>query len=320
MTFAALGFAWLALLALPAMFLMRRSTRIRRRMRRELTGDMGAYQATVKKSSLGYPTAAVLVLVALCRPQWGQDDLPGSSKGLDVVVALDVSRSMLADDLSPTRLAAAKAAIAALLQGLEGDRIGLVAFAGSAFLVCPLTQDYNAFASMLNEVGTRTMPLGGTSIERALIEARRALGSMPERSKVLILVSDGEDHAGDLAAAGNALRDADILVISVAAATLGGGVIPLGDGEFVRDSKGHLVVSRLKMEPLTTLATTTGGYSTSLETGKTSLESVFKAASDVLERKTFESVRRQPVERFQWPLGMAVLIVLIMGWLGKDPR
>lgn len=320
MTFAAPGFAWLALLALPAMLLMRRSVRIRRRMLCELTGDMGAGQDLVKKSALGYLIAFVLVLVALCRPQWGQNDLPGSSKGLDIVVALDVSRSMLADDLAPTRLAAAKQAIAALPRRLEGDRIGLVAFAGSAFLVCPLTQDYSAFASMLDEVDTRTLPLGGTSIERALIESRRAFGSMPERGKVLILVSDGEDHAGDWAAAGNALRDAGILVISVAAATPAGGVIPLGGGEFVRDAKGHLVTTRLKREPLSTLASITGGYSTSLETDKTSLESIFKQASDVLERNTFQSVRRLPVERFQWPLGLAVLIVLIMGWLGWGRR
>lgn len=320
MTFAAPVFAWLALLALPAMLLMRRSARIRRRMLRELTGDRGAAPVSLEKRSLGYLIAFVLVLVALCRPQWGQNDLPGSSKGLDIVVALDVSRSMLADDLAPTRLAAAKQAIAALLQRLEGDRIGLVAFAGSAFLVCPLTLDYHTFASMLDEVGTGTLPLGGTSIERALSEAHRAFGTMPERGKVLILVSDGEGHAGDWAAAGNALRDAGILVISVATATPAGGVIPLGDGEFVRDAKGQLVTSRLKMESLTTLASVTDGYSTSLETDKTSLESIFKQASDVLERNTFQSVRRQPVERFQWPLGLAVLIVLIMVWLGRDCR
>jgi Ca-activated chloride channel family protein len=153
---------------------------------------------------------------------------------------------MLADDLAPNRLDHAKRAIAGLIPHLRGERIGLIAFAGSAFLICPLTSDYDSFSRVLAEVAPDTLPLGGTALSGALAEASRAFDGITERGRFLIVISDGEDHAGNAVAAATGLRSAGVKVYGAAVGTAGGGLIPLPDGDFLRSSKGAIVNSRLQ--------------------------------------------------------------------------
>jgi len=314
MTWAEPAWAWLFLLALPAVGLAWRSTRIKRQYLEILTGR-GSQATRADQVAFVVPTLVfVLVLLALCRPQWGHVDVPRESHGLDILVALDVSRSMLADDLSPNRLVAAKDSLNGLVSRLGGDRIGLVAFAGSAFLVCPFTQDYAAFSSMLEEVSTQTVPKGGTSLESAINEAIRAFGISTAPGKVLIVISDGEDHAGDLETAATRLRTAGITVFAIAAGTPKGGIIPLGNGDFVRDAKGVPVVSRLRNGGLDALATLTGGYRVMLGSESGVAERIYADVSARLEETVFRGARQQPVERFQWPLGLAILLLLFECW------
>jgi len=322
MNWAAPESAWLLLLAVPAGFLVRRAVVQRHHGLRLVAGDAAlplARSLRVRQllAFLLPAVAALLVILALCRPQWGYVTLQQPTRALDILVALDVSRSMLADDLPPTRLAAAKNAVAGLLPQLRGDRIGLIAFAGSAFLVCPLTQDYSTFAAVLAETGSDSIPLGGTSLAGALHEALRAFGSKDERGKFLILISDGEDHGRDWAAAIEALRRSGVTIYSVAAGTLAGGLIPLPGGEFLKNRQGAIVRSRLQTVPLQALASKTGGRLLDLAHDPQALGKLYATELSARERRDIRRTRQQPVERFQFPLALALLLLLIEPCFGR---
>jgi Ca-activated chloride channel family protein len=319
MHWAAPEYAWLLLLGIPAAFLLRRAQARRRDGMIRLAGENPALPTRSRGArqlpAYALPAFAFLLFIAaLCRPQWGHETLQQQSRGLDILVALDVSRSMLADDLSPNRLAAAKQAIRGLLPRLRGDRIGLIAFAGSAFQVCPLTSDYGAFAAVLAETGSDTIPLGGTSLAAPLLEARRAFTGYPGRGKILILISDGEDHGGaghggDLAA--EALRGAGVTLYSVAAGSVAGGLIPLPGGEFLKNSQGAIVRSRMQPEPLRTLANAGGGRQYDLASDPGVLDSLFATELYARERRLIQGTRQQLADRYQYPLALALVLLLV---------
>jgi Ca-activated chloride channel family protein len=322
MNWADPAYAWLCLLLVPAAMLLRRTARRRRLDLLQLAGDDSPAQRPACRPVLGalLPAAAFLLIVAaLCRPQWGLITLPQQSTGLNILVALDVSRSMLAEDLQPTRLAAAKDAVTGLLSQLQGDRIGLIAFAGSAFLVCPLTSDYGTFAAMLAEAGPDTLPLGGTSLGSVISEARRVFAAHQGSSNTLIVVSDGEDHGGDLGSVAG-LGDAGITVHSLAAGTPAGSVIRLADGQFVRNRQGALVKTRLQTEALQQLAAAGGGRVFDLATDPKALETLYRNELAASERQASSTTRQQLAERFQFPLALALLLLLgepLLAWRQK---
>ena len=141
--------------------------------------------------------AIVFILFALVRPQWGFHWEEVKRKGVDILIALDTSKSMLAEDVKPSRLQRSKLAIKDLVRNLKGDRIGLIAFSGSAFLQCPLTLDYGGFLLSLDNINIDTIPKGGTSITSAIKEALRSYAGGQKKYKVLVVITDGEDHEGD---------------------------------------------------------------------------------------------------------------------------
>jgi Ca-activated chloride channel family protein len=150
--------------------------------------------------------ALVLLVVALAGPKWGFHWQEVHREGIDLIVALDTSRSMLATDVKPNRLERAKYAIMDLLPLLQGDRIGLVAFAGTAFLECPLTLDYSAFEQSLRAIDARTLPRGGPAIASALDASPGRLRRAQGKYEAIILITDGEDHEGDVKAAARSAR------------------------------------------------------------------------------------------------------------------
>ncbi|MDD5439867.1 MAG: VWA domain-containing protein, partial [Candidatus Omnitrophica bacterium] len=146
--------------------------------------------------------AVFFFVMALTRPQWGYRWEEVKRKGLDILIALDTSNSMLAEDVKPNRLERSKLAIKDLVRNLSGgDRVGLIAFAGTAFLQCPLTVDYNGFILSLNDISAGTIPRGGTAITIAIECAMRSYGGGLKKNKILIMITDGEDHEGDPAKA-----------------------------------------------------------------------------------------------------------------------
>lgn len=318
MTWGAPEFAWLLVLAIPAAWMLHRTVERKPTDPERLIGVPPPTQRRLasRLAALLSATAALLFVVALCRPQWGQATLQEKGSGVDILIALDVSRSMLADDVPPSRLAAAKRAIEELLPQLQGDRIGLIAFAGSAFLVCPLTTDRESFSTMLAEAGPDTLPLGGTSLSGALTEAGRALDGISGHGRYLIVVSDGEDHAG-VAPSSASLRNAGVVVYGATIGTTGGGLIPLPDQDFLRDRKGAIVNSRLQTGPLRSLA---AGQLIDLAADPKALAKLYDRELSAGPQGVFARTRQQRTERYQVPLGIALGLLLISALVGARSR
>lgn len=208
--------------------------------------------------------ALVFITVALCRPQFGTHSTMVKRRGLDVVVALDMSKSMLARDISSgasgDRLKRAKMEVMGLIDRLEGDRIGLVAFAGVAFVQCPLTSDYAAAKLFLRAMNVGEIPVGGTNFDDALRVAREMFASARggSRSKVVVLVSDGEDHEGHYTKEVERLRDMGVIIHTIGVGTRFGELIPDEDGKYLHN-EGKAVMTRLQESTLKTIAGSTGG-------------------------------------------------------------
>ncbi|HEY5035512.1 MAG TPA: VWA domain-containing protein, partial [Chthoniobacterales bacterium] len=160
-----------------------------------------------------------LVFVSLARPRWGYTYEEVHRKGLDLILAVDVSRSMLSNDVAPNRLERVKLATQDLINDLQGDRVGLIAFAGRAFLQAPLTIDYDAVVDSINDLDTNTIPEGGTNISDAIELATRTYGKTATGNRALIIFTDGEDLSGDAVAAARAAADAGVRIFTVGVGT-----------------------------------------------------------------------------------------------------
>jgi len=218
-----------------------------------------------------------LALLALARPQAGTTVELEKTHGVNVVFALDVSRSMLARDVRPDRLRRAQLEIADTMENLKGNRVGLVAFAGVAYAPCPLTTDVSAAKLFLRNLSPDAVPQGGTAVARAVATARalfraenRAGGSQqgssttPASANILVLITDGEDHEGDLEAEGKALRDEGIMLFAVGVGSALGEPIPISTGAggtqmYLKDDNGQTVLTRLNEATLEKLAADSGG-------------------------------------------------------------
>lgn len=268
--------------------------------------------------------ACALTLVALARPQWGIRWQEARQRGLDILVVLDTSNSMLAPDVNPNRLERAKRGVSDLLRKLEGDRIGLMAFAGSSFLVCPLTTDYAAFTMMLDDVGPGSIPRGGTAIAQALEAARDSFEQGGEADRVVVLITDGEDHEGDIDRAVGALAQARIRVFAIGVGTVGGELIPAGgaqDGPFLRDRAGTVVRTTLRERTLEKIAVATGGMYVSSVGDDSGWQRVFDLGISKLKRDESASKLVKVYEdRFPWFLGAAVLVLSAEALIGERRR
>ena len=209
----------------------------------------GSSQGIAKGSLLGL--GLFFLFVAAAGPQCGERTELVKRTGIDLVVALDASNSMLARDVKPSRIERAKLEVTALLDRLNGDRVGLVVFAGDAFIQCPLTTDYSAARLFLRAVAPVSMATQGTAIADALYEAREVLegGGRGEAGKAVLLITDGEDHRGDAIAAASALADAGIRIFAVAVGGAEGEPIPVLDREgnltgYKKDKEGRTVLTR----------------------------------------------------------------------------
>lgn len=268
--------------------------------------------------------ALALLLVALARPQWGVRWEEVRRRGLDIIVVLDTSQSMMASDLKPSRLQQAKWAVRDLAQRLQGDRVGLVSFAGSSFLQCPLTIDYAAFLMTLDDVYAGIIPRGGTAIGQALQKAAQSFDEEAGTSdKVIILISDGEDHEGITADILRELEEQEIRVFAIGAGTLDGELIPSADGPggFVKDEGGRVVKSSLEESTLEQVSLETGGAYVRAVPGDFGVERILGKGLSGLERDEKESrLIQSHQDRYGWFIGAALLILLIEGTLARRVR
>ena len=256
--------------------------------------------------------ALALLVLALARPQWGFHWEDVRRQGLDLLVVLDTSRSMMASDIKPTRLQQAKWGIRDLLRHLRGDRVGLVPFSGSSILQCPLTIDYAAFTMTLDDVYSGLIPRGGTAIEQAL---RTAIDSFPKdgaADRVVLLVTDGEDHEGDPLKLLPELKEKGIRVYTIGIGTLAGEMVPGADGQgaYFKDRQGQIVKTALKEDVLQKLALGTGGTYVRSAPGDTGLERVFNESINNLKRSEQETrTAKIYEERFVWAIAAALLLL-----------
>lgn len=283
-----------------------------------LTGEFSRGKAVVRAILLcGFFACSI---VAIARPQWGARMDTVHRRGVDLMVALDTSYSMNAEDVAPNRLEKAKGEIRRLIDKSEGDRIGLVAFSGSAILQCPLTLDHGAAEMFLDVASTGMIPDPGTSLAAAIETATAAFIAKERKYKALALFTDGEDLEGEVDDAINKAREAGVIIYTIGIGTPLGKPIPVHDAkgnvvEYKKDGKGQVVVSSLDERSLVEIATKTGGRYFRATTSEGEVDRLHNDISQ-LEKKELESkVFRNLEDRFQYPLALGIVFLAASSWI-----
>ena len=263
-----------------------------------------------------------LLIVALASPRWGHLEVPLEDQPKEVMIALDLSRSMLARDVRPSRLDHAKLLVQGLLDKLAGERAGLVLFAGTAYLQLPLSVDYDILAGLLPNLSPDYFPQGGTNFEAMLTTSLGAFSETEGVQRILVVLSDGEAFDDKWKTAAAQLQKRGVHVIALGVGTPAGGVIPLGAEGVVKDATGTEVVTKLKPATLEEMAKTTGGLYAPAPSW-VSVADLFKRVVSTAKKATaFKKDETQLVERYQWALVPALVLLMLSFWreLPVQPR
>jgi Ca-activated chloride channel family protein len=322
MQFAAPSALYLLLLV-PALGLFFLWSGRRRKRRAARFGDLPLVERLAASASplgdrlkSGLRLGAVFFLaLALARPQWGQKTEEVARRGVDVFIALDTSLSMDATDVAPSRLDKARHLALGIMERLSGNRIGLIVFAGSAFVQCPLTLDYGAAKIYLEAVSTGIVPDAGTNLASALEAARRGFVARESKFKVVVLLTDGEQHEGDPQGAAAKAREEGIVVQAVGVGTPGGEPIPVRDGrgqviDYKKDPAGQPVLSRLDEETLSRIALATGGKYFRASDRESEVEEIARLIGGMETKELTAKLFTRYEERFYWPLAFAVALLV----------
>lgn len=260
------------------------------------------------------------IFVALLRPQWDKKEIVVTQEGRDLFIALDISRSMLAQDCKPNRLSCAKQKIAALLKLLSCERVGLILFSGSTFVQCPLTSDYGAFHMFLNQIDVETISSGSTVLDQAIKQAIQSFKASPERkNKLLVIVTDGEDFSSNLSGIKQEAQAMGLKIFTVGIGTAQGAPIPVIDEQGKQaghqlNKQGAVVISRLNEGILRALSAETGGIYTAMTQDDSDMKMVARAVQK-FEKERFEDRRmEQYQEQYPYFIGVA-FICLLIEWL-----
>lgn len=259
--------------------------------------------------------AIFLLVIALVNPRVGTKTEEIKREGVDVVFAIDVSKSMLAEDIAPNRLERSKQIVNQLLNKLGGDRVGIIGYAGSAFPQLPITTDYNAARMFLSAMNTDMVSSQGTAIAEAIELSKTYFDPENPTSKVLVILSDGEDHQGNTTSISTDASNQGIKIISIAVGKTSGGPIPIKRNgilqEYMRDGNGERVITRMEEDVLREVATETDGLFLYGEITSEVVEEVSKFLN-TLDKEAFESVQFSEFKnQFQWFLGAALLLLFI---------
>ena len=323
--FAQPHWLWIGTLCCAAaVVLLARAGRLRRRAVAALAGSRSL--STVSRGrrlakQVLVLTGVAATFVALARPLAGFRWEEERRNGIDLMFAVDTSKSMLATDLRPDRLTRAKLAVSDLLRKFPGERVGLIAFAGEAYVQAPMTIDHAVFGEALDALDTSIIPRGGTDIATPIRAAVQAMASEPDRRKLLVILSDGEDLQGEALAAAKEAAHAGLVIYTVGVGTRSGDLIPVehnGQRELLRDADGHFVTSHLDEQTLRQLAAITGGAYAPLGSSGEGLETLYRQHLAQLPRRTVEErMHKVYTERFQIPLGVAIACLLLELALGE---
>ena len=261
-----------------------------------------------------------LLVIGLARPQTGARLAERKTKGAEILVALDVSNSMLAQDYSPTRLERAKLAIARLTDKLQEDRIGLVIFAGTSFVQLPVTTDYISAKMFLSSIDTGSIPVQGTAIGDAIHLCIKSFSAQSEKSRVIIVISDGENHEDDPVAAAKEAAEMGIKVYTIGVGSAEGQPIPT-EGGLMKDSKGDIVVTKLDEETLRNVARAGGGAYIHAGSEEFGLNPIVDDIRRMEDEEFGSVVFEEYDEQYMYFLGAALLCFVIEILIGRrKPR
>ena len=318
--FANPQYFWL-LPVIPALILLFWLAARNRRRRLERFGRMQVLEELMPEVSTGRVTlkfilfcaAVTLLILAAARPQFG-------SQGVEMMLAVDVSNSMLAEDFEPNRLERTKYAINKLFDGLHQDRVGLIVFAGEPKVQLPITSDYRMAKAFAKRIDPSLVPVQGTAIGKALSQALMSFSGETEEnhSRVVILITDGENHEDDALAAARRAAEMGIRIYTIGIGTPEGAPIQIG-GEFIKDEAGEMVVSKLNEEMLARIADITGGAYVRSSKQSIGLDEIVKAINE-MEQTELSTVRFEEFnEQYQYLL-IAALVLLLLEFVVLDRR
>jgi len=264
------------------------------------------------------------IIIAMTRPQYGMKQTELQQSGRNVFIAIDTSKSMLADDMSPNRLARAKLAAQDLLEKIPGDRVGLVAFAGRAFLQAPLTTDHEAVRESIQVLDHTTIPRGGSSLASAIKLILEITEKTPGQRCGVVMFTDGQETDDGTLAAAKEAAGKHLLILPVGMGTAEGSLIPDPEperqGDYVRDERGNVVKARLQSDLLQEVAAITGARYIELASQALTQPAVDSLLSQ-LDAKTSDSRQEsRPIERYQWPLGLGLLCIIVSQLMRHSSR
>lgn len=254
--------------------------------------------------------AITLIIVALARPQLGAKLKESTRTGIEIMLTVDVSNSMLAEDLEPNRIERTKYAINRLIESLKDDQIGLVIFAGDAYVQLPITSDYTAARNFVEQVSPDMVSKQGTDIGRAIDLSASLFSSDSEGSRVMILISDGENHENDALTAAKKAAEAGIKIYTIGIGTPEGSPIMI-NGEHIKDEKGDMVVSKLNEEMMQQIAIETGGAYIRASNRSVGLEEIVEQINKTEKRKLKQQLFEEFNEQYQYILGFVLLLLVV---------
>ena len=308
----------LLLLIVPLLFVAYALYLRARRRRIARLGDPELVATLMPEASTGKGWLKITLLalawfffvLGLSRPQLGARLKEHQSQGVEVVIALDVSNSMLAEDYSPNRLERAKLAISRLVNRLQGDRIGLVIFAGEAFVQLPITADYVSAKVFLKTVDTESVPIQGTALAEALMASARSFSTQSERSRAIILITDGEDHEGEAVEAAKAIAEQGIRIYCIGVGSPQGKPIPK-NGSLMKDRQGDIVVTRLDEDILQEIAGAGNGKYVRAGNAEFGLNPIIEDIR-TLDKEQFNSVVFEDFdEQYMYFFGIALFFLIL---------
>ena len=325
--FANPQYLWL-LLAVPVLLILfglaarSRRKRLERFGRPEVLGELMPEVSTgrVALRFLLFCLALTCVILAAARPQFGSKLREEKAHGIEMMLTVDISNSMLAEDFQPNRLERTKYAIGKLFEGLQQDRVGLVVFAGEPKVQLPITSDYRMARAFTRKIDPSLVAEQGTAIGKALEQALLAFSSDTEQShgRVIILITDGENHEDDAIAVAKRAAEMGVRIFTIGIGTPEGAPIQIG-GEFIKDEKGEMVVSKLNEEMLAQIADITGGAYVRATKQSIGLDEIVKAIND-MEQTELSTIRFEEFnEQYQYLL-IAALVLLLAEFLILDRR
>src|SRR5437879_3880114 len=330
MNFGAPNWLW-ALAFLPLLVLLyvraerRSAIKLREfvspRLLPQLAGNVNRVRRAIRFAFVLF--ALALAIIALAKPRWGYTYEDVKRRGLDLLFSVDTSRSMLSNDVAPNRLERVERSAQDLITELQGDRVGLIAFAGRAFLQAPLTIDYDAAVESINDLDTKTIPEGGTNISEAIALATQTFGKSAMGNRAFIIFTDGEELSGDAVNEAKKAADAGMRIFTVGVGTAQGSLIPVEgkEGGFLKDAKGQVVKSKLDENRLREIAQATGGIYLLLENGPQTMRRLYTEGLSKLKAAEIDArLSSRPIECYEWPLAGAIVALVASLFMNDRKR